>query len=281
MLSDLVHRPAPTTAPVLAGVAAEDLDLDEEEQRQLRNGVVRLRVPHRYGAGIGALAEAVRTGDADRVLGLLASEAALSLVADEERPAEPGRRRRRAARRRGARAGTPRPRWACSAATGCCARTGTARTASRPGTTASRAGSAPPPGQRHPGQPLLVTANDYENRLYNGDAGVVVQTGDGLRAAFAAVVRSGAAAAVAAVLGQTAHAMTVHRSQGSQYDDVTVLLPTPASAILTRELLYTAVTRARARVRLVGTRGLCPCCRGPHRGPGQRAAAGRRGVSYA
>ena len=51
----------------------------------------------------------------------------------------------------------------------------------------------------------------------------------------------------------TAHAMTVHRSQGSQFDEVTVLLPEEDSRILTRELLYTAVTRARSRVRVVGT----------------------------
>ena len=47
--------------------------------------------------------------------------------------------------------------------------------------------------------------------------------------------------------------MTVHRSQGSQFDRVTVLLPPPDSPLLTRELLYTAVTRAEQHVRVVGT----------------------------
>jgi len=51
----------------------------------------------------------------------------------------------------------------------------------------------------------------------------------------------------------TAHAMTVHRSQGSQFDAVTIVLPEPESPLLTRELLYTAVTRARVSVRLVGS----------------------------
>ena len=51
----------------------------------------------------------------------------------------------------------------------------------------------------------------------------------------------------------TAHAMTVHRSQGSQFEEVTVVLPEPGSHLLTRELLYTAVTRARRVVRLVGS----------------------------
>jgi exodeoxyribonuclease V alpha subunit len=52
---------------------------------------------------------------------------------------------------------------------------------------------------------------------------------------------------------QTVHAMTVHRAQGSQFARVTVLLPPPDSPLLTRELLYTAVTRARDAVRVVGS----------------------------
>jgi exodeoxyribonuclease V alpha subunit len=47
--------------------------------------------------------------------------------------------------------------------------------------------------------------------------------------------------------------MTVHRSQGSQFDEVTVLLPDESSRILTRELLYTAITRARSTVRVIGS----------------------------
>jgi exodeoxyribonuclease V alpha subunit len=109
------------------------------------------------------------------------------------------------------------------------------------------------PGEWRPGQPLLVTANDHENGLYNGDTGVVVAAGDGLRAAFGR--GSGAELVPLSRLSSvaTAHALTVHRSQGSQYEDVTVLLPAESSAILTRELLYTAVTRASRRVRVVGT----------------------------
>ena len=52
---------------------------------------------------------------------------------------------------------------------------------------------------------------------------------------------------------ETAHAMTVHRSQGSQFRRVTVVLPPPDSPLLTRELLYTAVTRAQESVTVVGT----------------------------
>jgi exodeoxyribonuclease V alpha subunit len=52
---------------------------------------------------------------------------------------------------------------------------------------------------------------------------------------------------------ETVYAMTIHKSQGSQFDCATVLLPDPSSRVLTRELLYTAVTRARNRLVLVGT----------------------------
>jgi exodeoxyribonuclease V alpha subunit len=52
---------------------------------------------------------------------------------------------------------------------------------------------------------------------------------------------------------ETVYAMTIHKSQGSQFDTAAVVLPDPGSRILTRELLYTAVTRARERLILVGT----------------------------
>jgi exodeoxyribonuclease V alpha subunit len=51
----------------------------------------------------------------------------------------------------------------------------------------------------------------------------------------------------------TVHAMTIHKSQGSQFDTAAVLLPDPSSKLLTRELLYTAVTRARSQLILAGT----------------------------
>ncbi|MDP9073422.1 MAG: ATP-binding domain-containing protein, partial [Actinomycetota bacterium] len=109
-------------------------------------------------------------------------------------------------------------------------------------------------GTWYVGRPLLVTENDYGLRLFNGDTGVVV------------AARAGRVAAVFERRGQlielsptrlaavdTVYAMTVHKSQGSQFDQVAVILPDPASPILTRELLYTAVTRARRRLILAGT----------------------------
>ena len=107
---------------------------------------------------------------------------------------------------------------------------------------------------RYAGEPLLVTANDYEIGLYNGDTGVVVEDGrGGLEAAFG---RGGAPIIVPLVrLGavRSLHAMTVHRSQGSQFAQITVLLPAAGSPLGTRETLYTALTRATTHVRVIGS----------------------------
>jgi exodeoxyribonuclease V alpha subunit len=103
------------------------------------------------------------------------------------------------------------------------------------------------------GRPLLVTRNDPGLGLHNGDTGVVVRGADGRPR----VVVAGAGGSVELAPGrladvETMHAMTIHKSQGSQAREVTVLLPDADSRLLTRELLYTAVTRARGVVRLIG-----------------------------
>jgi exodeoxyribonuclease V alpha subunit len=104
------------------------------------------------------------------------------------------------------------------------------------------------------GRPLLVTANDYGLRLFNGDTGVVVTGPDGRAAAV--FERGGEVDALSpsrleAV--ETVHAMTIHKSQGSQFATAAVVLPDPGSRLLTRELLYTAITRAREQLVLVGS----------------------------
>jgi exodeoxyribonuclease V alpha subunit len=100
---------------------------------------------------------------------------------------------------------------------------------------------------------LLVTANDYGLDLFNGDTGVVVRDGDELRAVVAGVREHRRFATSRLGDIETLHAMTVHKSQGSQAREVTVLLPPEDSPLLTRELFYTAVTRAEERVRVVGS----------------------------
>ena len=102
------------------------------------------------------------------------------------------------------------------------------------------------------GRPLIVTENDYGLKLFNGDIGVVVAEGDRRVAAFDRgedIVRV-SPARLAAV--DTVYAMTVHKSQGSQFHTVAFLVPGVESRVLTRELIYTAVTRAEERLILVG-----------------------------
>ena len=109
-------------------------------------------------------------------------------------------------------------------------------------------------GRWYIGRPLLVTSNDYQLRLFNGETGVVVEVDGRPRAAF---TRNGVADLLAPSRltdVQTVHALSVHRSQGSQYDRVTLVLPPVESPLLTRELLYTGLTRAKEHVRIVGSR---------------------------
>lgn len=108
-------------------------------------------------------------------------------------------------------------------------------------------------GEWFPGMTVLVTQNDPLNGVANGDTGVVVATADGPMVAFpdSDGVRH-------LRPSRLAHhddwwAMTIHKSQGSEFDHVVVSLPSDASPILTRELLYTAITRARRRVTLIAT----------------------------
>ncbi|MDN4161329.1 exodeoxyribonuclease V subunit alpha [Nocardioides abyssi] len=104
------------------------------------------------------------------------------------------------------------------------------------------------------GRPLLVTTNDHALEVYNGETGAVVLGADGRARAWIAGSRGlqdFAPGRLDAV--ETMHAMTIHKSQGSQARRVTVLLPEEGSRLLSRELFYTAVTRAQDHVRVVGS----------------------------
>ncbi|MEB3021453.1 exodeoxyribonuclease V subunit alpha [[Mycobacterium] crassicus] len=103
------------------------------------------------------------------------------------------------------------------------------------------------------GRPLLVTANDYGLGVRNGDTGVVTAHSEGLRAVIATA--SGPVDFATGRLSDvdSMYAMTIHKSQGSEADAVTVLMPPVESRLLTRELFYTAVTRAKHKVRVVGS----------------------------
>jgi exodeoxyribonuclease V alpha subunit len=99
------------------------------------------------------------------------------------------------------------------------------------------------------GRPIMVTRNDYHLHLMNGDVGQCLPTANGLRVAFPdgkGGVRWVLPSRLDAV--ETVWAMTVHKSQGSEYDHVLMVLPDRDAPVLTRELLYTGVTRAKERL---------------------------------
>lgn len=117
----------------------------------------------------------------------------------------------------------------------------------------------------YPGRPVMVTRNDPGLGLMNGDVGIALPTpvtdrpeaGAILRVAFPGDVRRPVHWVLPSRLRQvqTAFAITVHKSQGSEFDHAVLVLPAQTSPVLTRELVYTAITRARHRFTLVGSPG--------------------------
>ncbi len=245
-------------ASVEAGAVLADLVDGLADRDDVR--VAALRTPHRYGTSIGALAAAIRDGDADRVVELLAAGGEHIEWVDSGRPADRLREvlvahalRLRSAALLGAAdealATLDEHRLLCAHRAGPYGATHWNTLVQK---WIAEATGQPAWSQWYAGRPLLVTANDYGLRLYNGDTGVAVAGVDGLRAVIAGA--SGPLDFATSRLGEveTMHAMTIHKSQGSQADEVTVLIPPEDSRLLTRELFYTAVTRAQTRVRVVG-----------------------------
>ncbi|MCA1682984.1 MAG: exodeoxyribonuclease V subunit alpha [Actinobacteria bacterium] len=253
---------AATGVPVARSVAAGGAVAD---------GIVVLDRVHRFGGGIARLAEAIRRGDGDAVVEVLASapddvtwididvsgpaaEAALAPVRSGAVAA--GRAVGEAAaagRALDAIDALGRFRVLCAHRRG---PDGVAVWTGRiEGWLAEAVGGFPADRSWwYAGRPVLVTENDYELRLFNGDTGVVVvEAGAGrLRVCFErqAQVLEFSPTRLGSV--ETVYAMTIHKSQGSQFDTAAVLLPSPASGILTRELLYTAATRAREHLIIAG-----------------------------
>ena len=225
--------------------------------------VVSLTRPHRFGEEIGSLARALRDGDADQVMDVLRAGGDRVTLVETDDP-EPvltpllmaAAQQVRAAAEAGddaaALAALDHHRLICAHREG-------ARGVSF-WNRLVELGLARAAGQDHwprwyAGRPVLVTHNDYGLGIYNGETGVVVRRADGalrgLVPSSGGQVLDFATTRLAEV--ETMHALTVHKSQGSQADHVSVLLPEEQSRLLSRELFYTAVTRARESVRIVGT----------------------------
>jgi exodeoxyribonuclease V alpha subunit len=253
VLGDIVG-PAAEAAPTPGGAIAD--------------GIVVLERVHRFGGAIAAVADAVRRGDADAALAALTRAPGevtwipVDVAATRDAPQAIHDEAVTAARAVTAAARDGDPRRAIDALGAfrllCAHRRGPHGVETWADRIerwlAAEIEGFGAEGRWYVGRPLLVTENDYGLRLYNGDTGVIV-AGERGRAS-AAFERGGEVVTFSpARLGavETVYAMTIHKSQGSQFDAAAVLLPDPSSHILTRELLYTAVTRARRRLILAGT----------------------------
>jgi exodeoxyribonuclease V alpha subunit len=270
VLADIAR--APGTPDIGLGQRLVELGLIADSEEAPVHGVVQLTHTWRFGGGIDALARAIRAADADDAIAVLrsgASDVQFREVDLEAAPTEASARalNSMAAQVRaagvamldaarsgdvaGALAALDRHRLLCAHRRG-------PYGVLRWGSEVERWLAEAIPGygedgEWYVGRPLLVTANDYEVSLYNGDTGVIVETPDGVRAAFARGAAPRLFSPVRLDAIQTVHAMTVHRAQGSQFDSVSFVMPPPESPLLTRELVYTAVTRARRQVLLIGS----------------------------
>lgn len=109
----------------------------------------------------------------------------------------------------------------------------------------------------YPGRPILITRNDYGLDLYNGDIGICLwdSVKESLRVWFERPDGSLKSYAINLLpTFETVYAMTIHKSQGSEFGEVLVVLPKEDNRVLSRELIYTAVTRAKEKVRIAADR---------------------------
>ncbi|MFT3715119.1 MAG: exodeoxyribonuclease V subunit alpha [Gordonia sp. (in: high G+C Gram-positive bacteria)] len=268
VLADLTERertPAPLSEE-FDEVVGDTGDFTPSERAALADGVITLKTGHRYDGRIAQVAAAINAGDADRVLELVQADddqdsgggRVVLLAPDDERPVrrqvtEWARRMRSAAQAGDAAAALDAlatHRVLCAHRDGLHGVSGWARRI----TDWIAADVGPVPYGDYAGEPLLVNANDAALGIHNGDSGVVIDDGaGGLTVAFGRGERVRTLHPSRLADASAVYAMTIHRSQGSQFSGVTVVLPDTDAELLTRELLYTAVTRARHTVVIVGT----------------------------
>jgi exodeoxyribonuclease V alpha subunit len=217
--------------------------------------------------GIGALARAVGQGRAEEAIELLRNDPTQSIAMVELTRIEDLRERLRAPVLESFRpyfdARDPRDRLACLGAYRilCAHRRGpfgAERINVLVRDVLARAGWIDPTSEHYAGRPIMVTRNDYQLELFNGDVGVLHRAPDGrIRAYF-----SGPGGEMRSFLPgrlpshESVYAMTVHKSQGSEFDAVGLLVPPQLSPVLTRELVYTGLTRARRTVTFYGSLGV-------------------------
>jgi exodeoxyribonuclease V alpha subunit len=232
--------PGPAGAPSLAG------------------SIVRLRTNHRFAGALADLAAAVQAGDPDATIAVLSrDDPSVQWVTEDsigpdvtdwaERMADAAR----AGDPAGALAELRSHRVLCAHRRG---PSGVAAWNDRVElwlreTRSEIAGE----GTWYAGRPILITANDYTLRLFNGDTGVTFTPAGAPPRVLVAFGENRNVSPSRLADIETVYAMTVHKSQGSEFARVTLLLPDPGSRLLTRELLYTGVTRAKQALAVCGS----------------------------
>ena len=237
--------------------------------RALDGCIVELTRSYRFapGSAIGELSRAVNAGDARGALDLLAHDRSGTVewmdpaagpgveATVRQRIVEGYRPLVEAAEPDEALAAIARFKLLCAHAAGPSGVETVNRTAER---LLRRGGGIPAgggAGQWYAGRPVLVTRNDYTLALFNGDIGVTLPDPATGRLCVHFPGPAGQSRPVAPQRlpeHETAYALTVHKSQGSEFDEVLLILPERDSPVLTRELLYTAITRARNRIVVCG-----------------------------
>ena len=258
-------------ASVDAGTVLADISLAaKKEGTDLYRCTERLTSQYRYAVGspIEQVVKAVQSGDADQVIDLLRShrncEGVVSWIDPSSKAQEDldafenvGLEVKRHALKVVELAGSSQYEEAletlgqlqllCASRVGQLGIAGWNRTVNKWIGTATRK-------QWFVGRPVLITKNDHGNNLYNGDVGVVCSDKNGeVRVVFDGLVAPREFPTVRLPEVETVHALTIHKSQGSEYQHAIVVLPTGRSRLLTRELLYTGVSRAREQLTIVAS----------------------------
>lgn len=277
LMYTLMRKLRPTTRLILLGdkdqlssvaagsVLADICDAAEADSSVVASVTTRLTTSYRFDekSGIGQLARAINDGDSDRTIALLNADPSRQVTFVSAAEREPVRRALHplAIRYYGETLAAVSPSDALS-------RFSRFRilTAHRAGDTGQaginrfvegaleKRGALKLVAAWYEGRPVMVTRNDYHLGLFNGDIGLTLRDRGTLKVFFTdsnGELRGVMPPRLQAA--ETAFAMTVHRSQGSEFDHVAVVLPERPSPITVRELLYTACTRARRHLTIIGT----------------------------
>jgi len=233
----------------------------------LADSLVILHASHRFqaGSGIGTLSRAINTGDAAILDAALRQKAPDLHIEEATNPVATAWLRQQIEHRflplftadspRAALRELGRSRILCALREGPAGVDGINRLAE---TFFRRQGSIPPDERLYRGMPILILRNDYGLGLFNGDTGILWPDGHGTLQAWFPLADGDLRPIGLGRLPawQTSYALTVHKSQGSEFDRVLFILPQEDAPILSRELLYTGITRARQQLTLYCRREL-------------------------